>query len=106
MQTKKFESNIKQQLEPVSTDWVQRLKTSFPFIDVRKTVTNQSRAPNGRIFKKLAFCDLHLRDEMIIMTIAQDREKLVFFYFGMTPDETCDQCLFELSVIRQYEQQI
>lgn len=97
MQTNKFETLIKQQLEPVSTDWVIKLENRFPNIKVTKSLDHCKYFPDGKLYKKLVQCDLNLRTEMIMMTIAQDRNKLEFFYFGITSDETSDECLLELS---------
>jgi hypothetical protein len=44
----------------------------------------------------LVKCDLNLKDEMILLTIAQDRDTLEFYYFGMNPDEASDECLHKL----------
>ncbi len=96
MKTKQFESAIKSALEPVASDWVEKLKNQFPNISVNKVKTHASYDPDGKIFKKLVKCDLNLKDEMILLTIAQDRDTLDFYYFGMYPDETSDECLHKL----------
>ena len=96
MRTKQFESAIKCALEPVASDWIERLKTEFPNISVNKVKTHTSYEPDGKIFKKVVKCDLNLKDEVIMMTIAQDRDALEFFYFGIKPDETSDECLHKL----------
>jgi hypothetical protein len=96
MKTKQFESAIKSALEPVASDWVERLKNQFPNISVKTIKTHTSYEPDGKIFKKLVKCDLNLKDEMILLTIAQDRDTLEFFYFGIKPDETSDECLHKL----------
>jgi len=97
MKTKQFESVIKTALEPVASDWVERLKNQFPNISVKTIKTHTSYEPDGKIFKKLVKCDLNLKDEMILLTIAQDRDTLDFYYFGMNPDETSDECLHKQS---------
>lgn len=96
MQTKKFELAIKNALEPVASDWVERLKTQFPNISVKIVKKHTAYVPNGKIYKKLLKCDLNLKDEMILLTIAQDRHALEFYYFGMKPDEASDECLHKL----------
>ena len=96
MKTKQFESAIKSALEPVASDWVERLKRQFPKISVKTVKTHTSSEPEGKILKKLVKCELDLKDEMIMMTIAQDRDTLDFYYFGMYPDETSDECLHKL----------
>jgi len=96
MKTKQFESAIKSALEPVASDWVERLKNKFPKISVKIIKTDTSYEPEGKIFKKLVKCDLNLKDEMILLTIAQDSDTLDFYYFGMKSDETSDECLHKL----------
>ena len=96
MKTKQFESAIKSALEPVESDWIERLKNQFPNISVKTVKMHTSYEPEGKIFKKLVKCDLNLKDEMILLTIAQDRDALEFYYFGMKPDETSDECLHKL----------
>jgi hypothetical protein len=97
MRTNKFETHIKDQLEPVGSNWVTKLKEVFSNIIVREVLNHCTQIPNGKLYKTLVHCDLNFRDEMIIMTIAQDRDKLEFFYFGVPPDESSDECLFELT---------
>lgn len=96
MRTKQFESTIKCALEPVASDWVERLKNQFANIYVKSVKKHTSYEPEGKVFKKLVKCDLNLKDEMIMMTIAQDRDSLEFYYFGLKPDETSNECLHKL----------
>lgn len=96
MKTKQFESVIKSALEPVASDWVERLVRKFPNISVQMINTHTSYEPEGKVYKKLVKCDLNLKDEMILLTIAQNRDALEFYYFGIKPDETSDECLHDL----------
>lgn len=38
----------------------------------------------------------HPKDQMILLTIAQDRHALEFYYFGIKADESSDECLHKL----------
>ncbi len=96
MKTKQFESIIKNALEPVASDWVERLERKFPNISVRVVKTHTSYVPEGKVYKKLVKCDLNFKDEMILLTIAQDRDALEFYYFGIESDEISDENLHEL----------
>lgn len=96
MKTKQFESVIKSALEPVASDWVERLVRKFPNISVKTVKMHKSYDPEGKVYEKLVKCDLNLKDEMILLTIAQDHDALEFHYFGMRPDETSEECLHKL----------
>ena len=97
MQTMKFETYIKSKLEPLSSDWTLKIPRLFPNIKVRKILHHTSFYPEGKIYKKLVRCDVILSDEMIMMTIARDQNKLEFFYFGFKSDNSSNECLYSLT---------
>lgn len=107
MRTKTFEQMVLERTakyphNPINAigqiDWIRDLGVKKKSKRNKQSVDQATSSYGGKQYAAVGQFEVRLLNDIVLMTVGWDGQKLSFHYFGMTADESSAECLHE-----QYE---